>query len=93
MSYDVIEAFVHPDRAGGLKNLIYLSSGSTLNPLKDLAELAGINKSEDGMRVIWHHDGRVQVDARSVAGPDGLHDEITCLGGSAIFEQQRKVTK
>jgi hypothetical protein len=80
ISYDVIEAFVHPDRAIGFKNLIYLSSGSTLNPLKDLTELASINEPEDCVRVIRHHDGGVQVDARLVAGPDGLHDEITSLG-------------
>jgi hypothetical protein len=76
----VIETFVDPERADPFEDLVDLSSGSALNPLKDLAQLVAAAGPEDGVRVIRHYDGSVQFDAFSVAGLNDGHHESARLG-------------
>jgi len=59
-----------------LQKLIDLSCRAAFDPLKDPAQFVGLDEPEDHVGMVGHHYGRIQIDARAVAGFDRGHDEI-----------------
>jgi len=81
MPYDVVEALGQPDATLTPQNLIDLPGWSTFDLLKHLAEGVRIDYPKDGMYMIGHYDGSIQIDCFVVLFLNHGHYEITRLRG------------
>ena len=77
---DVVKAFVLPERAFAIEPFVDGASGKTFDGMQAFGERPVGFRCDEGVNVVGHDDGFVQVQASAVPMLQGVHNDLSLFG-------------